>query len=231
MVNKFKFVLILLIVILLLPSSNFQAKNTMKIDDEKEPTCIGKIYGRVGNSKGMYFWQPYLFAKVDAELKQTKTGILGWYRLFLPVKKYYNLTAYKSGFEPITKMVYLSENCPNMEVNFDFFESEPLDNAENESPKPIFYGLIFGRTCGVFEHANWLVGFTKISFENRTKISRFNGFYVLGFLEIDKKYSITVSKEGYYDSTIIIKLTAEKPIQRRNLFMHIESFNNDFKEN
>ena len=219
--NKFKLILILLIVSLVISSSNFQAKNTMPKENEKQSVCIGKICGRVGNSKGLYFWQPYLFAKVDAEVKQTKTGILGWYRLFLPVNKYYNLTAYKSGFEPITKMVYISENCPNIEVNFDFFESEPLDKKENERHKLKFYGLIFGRTCGVFEHANWLVGFTKLSFENRTKISGLYGFYIIGFLEIGKTYSINASKNGYSKDTEIIKLTATKPIQRINFFMHI----------
>ena len=221
MKTKLKFVLVLLAVALILLSSNFQAKNTMKIEDEGEPTCIGKIYGRVGNSKGLYFWQPYLFAKVDARVKQTKTGILGWYRLFLPVNRFYNLTAYKSGFKPITKMVYLSENCPNIELNFDFFESEPVDKKENERTKPKFYGMIFGITGGVFAYASWWVGFTKLSFENRTKTSGFFGFYIIGFLEIDKIYSITASKEGYSNETKIVKLTAEKPIQWISFFMNI----------
>jgi len=211
----------LLIVVLILLSSNFQAKNTMKIEDEVEPTCIGKIDGRVGNSKGLYYWEPYIFSKVDAEVKETRTGLLGIYRFFLPVNRYYNITANKTGFKPMTKRVYLSKDYPTIEVNFDFFESEPVEKKEVKNSKPTFYGMILGRISGVFEHASWFVGFTKLEFENRTKTSGFFGFYIIGFLEIDKIYSITAIKEGYSNETKVVKLTTKKPMQWINFYMSV----------
>jgi len=149
MKNKFKFVLINLIVLIILLSSNFQAKNTVKIEYKEKPACIGIIHGSVGNSKGLYYWESYIFAKVDAEVKQTRTGLLGCFRFILPLNREYKITAYKSGFKPMTKEIYLSETHPVREVTFDFFESEPENIKSIEDSKPVFYGFIFGITGGV----------------------------------------------------------------------------------
>lgn len=218
--NKFKFILIFLIVLIILLSSNFQAKNTVKIENEEEPTCIGKFEGRVGCSHSLFYWQSYLFTKADAEVKQIRNGLFGWYHMFLPINKEYRITGYKSGFKPMTKVIYHSEDYTVQELNFDFFESEPENIRSIEYTKPLCYGLIFGRTGGVFEYASWPVGFTKLEFENRSKVSGFFGFYIIGYLEIDKIYKITASKEGYIDETKIVKLTTKNPVKWINFYMH-----------
>ncbi len=145
MKTKFKLALTLLIIGLILLPSNLQAKNTIQVENKEEPTCIGHIEGRVGNSHGLYYWEPYLFALVDAEVKQTRTSVIGWYHLFLPLNQKYNITAYKSGFKPMTKEVNLTTDSPHRELNFDFFESEPDDsyNLKRPAMNLLFYLFIF----------------------------------------------------------------------------------------
>lgn len=97
------------------------------------------------------------------------------------------------------------------------------NSLKNEEEKEIkFYGFIFGITGGVFEHANWPVGFTKLEVDGRTRISGYFGFYIIGFLEIGKTYEITASKDGYYDKTITIELTFSQPIDHINILMQVE---------
>jgi len=222
MKTKIKLVLTIQIIVIILLASNLQAKNTLNIVTDEEPSCIGHIYGSVGNSHGIYAWEPYIFAFVDAKVKQTRTGLLGVYHLFLPLNNVYQITAFKSGFKPLTKEVNLTDKRPVQEVNFDFFESEPVEEEEVENSKPTFYGFIVGITGGVFEYASWFVSFTKLSFENRTKISGFFGFYIIGRLEIGKEYKITASKEGYSNLTQKVTLTAEKPIKWVSFFMYVD---------
>ena len=131
MKTKIKLVLTIQIIVLIVLASNLQAKNAVNIITDEEPSCIGHIEGRVGNSQGVFYWESYIFALVDAEVKQTRTGLLGWYHLFLPLNQKYEVTAYKSGFKPMTKEVTLTTEYPYRELNFDFFESEPIDNKEN----------------------------------------------------------------------------------------------------
>ena len=102
----------------LLDDPDYEPKN-------KETNCIGHIQGRVGNSKGLYYWEPYIFAKVDAGVKETKTNLLGYFNLFLPLNQEYEITVYKSGFKPMTKTLTLTTECSYRELTFDFFESEP----------------------------------------------------------------------------------------------------------
>ena len=109
----------------------------------------------------------------------------------------------------IVSLIFLSSNI------------QAKNNPVLKTNRPIRYGLIFGFTVGVFEHANWLLSFTKLEFENRTKISGFYGFYIIGFLEIGKTYSITASKEDYSSDTIKVTLTEEKPIQIINFHLLI----------
>jgi len=119
----------------------------------------------------------------------------------------------------LLSMPAINIQAKTIEKNFEN-ESEPVNIKSKDNSKPIRFGLIFGRTGGVFEHASWSVGFTKLSFENRSKISGYFGFYIIGKLEIGKTYEITASKEGYSNETKIIKLTTKRPIQRINFFMH-----------
>jgi len=234
MKNEFRFALTLLIIIIILHSSNLQAKNTLNIENEEEPddeaikkskidegsTCIGLIHGSVGNSHGVYSWTSYPFALVTAGVKRTRCNIFGDYSMPLPLYHEYKVTAHVRGFKPLVKYVYLTLEEPIQQITFDM-EGLELENVKSiENPKPTFYGLIFGRTGGVFEHASWSVGFTKLSFENRTKMSGYFGFYIIGKLEIGKTYEITASKEGYSNETKIIKLTTKRPIQMINFFMH-----------
>lgn len=131
MKTKIKLVLTIQIIVLIVLATNLQAKNAVNIVTDEELSCIGLVQGRVGNSHGIYAWEPYIFAKVDAEVKQTRAGLLGVYHLFLPLNQKYNVTAYKSGFKPMTKEVTLTTEHPYRELNFDFFESEPVKNKEN----------------------------------------------------------------------------------------------------
>ena len=219
MKTKFKIVLLILILLILL-SSNFQAKDTVKTNDKEKTDCIGRIQGSVGNSHGVYSWTPYPFSKVPAGIKSTRCNINGDYSMSLLIYHKYNVTAHVKGFKPLTKYVYLTAEDPIKKLTFDMDESEPENIKSIKDPKAVFYGLIFGRTGGVFEHASWPVGFTKLEFENRSKVSGFFGFYIIGFLEIGKTYEITASKEGYTEETKIVKLTAKKPIQWINFYMH-----------
>jgi hypothetical protein len=126
-----KLVLSIQIIVLIVLASNLQAKNIVFIENYGEPSCIGRIEGSVGNSHGLYYWEPYIFVLVDAEVKQTRTGPLGCYHMFLPLNNVYQITAYKSGFKPMTKEVNLTDEHPFREINFDFFESEFINNKEN----------------------------------------------------------------------------------------------------
>jgi hypothetical protein len=219
MKTKFKVVLLILILLILL-SSNFQAKDALKTKYEEKTGCIGMIQGSVGNSHGVYSWTPYPFSKLTAGTKSTRCNINGDYSMSLFLYHKYNVTAHVKGFKPLTKYVYLTAEDPIRKLTFDMDESEPENIKSIKDSKAVFYGLIFGRTGGVFEHASWPVGFAKLEFEDRSKISGFFGFYVIGFLEIDKTYEITASKEGYTDKTKIVKLTEKMPIQLINFYMH-----------
>ena len=95
----------------------------------------------------------------------------------------------------------------------------PVTSITKETPKPLCYGLIYGITGGVFEHANWIVRFATLKFEHRTTKSGFFGFYIIGLLQIGKTYSITLSKEGYINRTYEVTLTKQKPIQMQNFYM------------
>lgn len=222
MKTKFKFILTILIISIILLPSNLQAKNLTKVENEEEPTCIGRIYGSVGNSHGVYSWTPCPFALVTTGIKRARCGPLGQYSMKLSLYREYYVTAHVHGFKPLTKYVYLTLEDPFQEITFDMDESEPDTIESIEKPKPTPYGLIFGRTGGVFEHASWRVGFTKLTFENRSTMSGFFGFYIIGCLEIGKTYSITASKEDYISLTQEVTLTAKKPIQMINFFMHPE---------
>jgi len=72
-----------------------------------------------------------------------------------------------------------------------------------------------------FEHAQWFVPKTKLTVENRAITSgSFYGFYIIFFLQIGKKYTITAHKDGYIPTTQTVILTLKRPIQLINFFMH-----------
>lgn len=206
--NKLTIITFLLILIFILPCINasnltYKEKNT---DSCIEPNCIGHIEGRVGNSKGLYYWESYIFALVDAEVKQTRTGLLGWYHLFLPLNQKYTITAHKSGFKPMIKEVTLTKECPHVELNFDFFESEPIEDRAKENKKPACFGIILGLTRGSFEHALWMLPFVKIEIDGREFKSGFFGFYIISGLSLGETYKIKVSKDGYYNNSYDVKI-------------------------
>ena len=108
-----------------------------------------------------------------------------------------------------------SKACTHGEMNnsHDLYSLESKDDLR--------FGFIFGITGGVFEHAQWFVPQTKLTFENRTITSgRIYGFYIIFFLQIGKTYTITAHKDGYLPLTQTVKLTLQKPIQLINFFMH-----------
>ena len=179
-----------------------------------------KIYGEVGNSHGVYAWTSCPFALVTTGLRRTRCNFNGEYELScLPLNRVYKVTAHHFGYRQ-TEFVRLTTEDPVKKLFIDMYLSEPR-NIESKENNPAFYGIIFGITGGVFDHANWPERFVTLTFENRTTQSGFFGFYVIGFLEIGKTYSITSSKEGYYDRTHKITLTILKPIQMINFFMEI----------
>src|SRR5512137_810631 len=85
------------------------ANNTVNLEDEKDPACIGFIYGEVGNSFGMYgCWISYPFALVTSGIKQVGCGLHGQYSMILSLNHEYNITAHVVGFKPLTKHIYLT---------------------------------------------------------------------------------------------------------------------------
>lgn len=227
MKNKIKFMLLIIVIIFILSTSTIQAvtiktcnKNQTKIDVES--SCLGLILGSVGNSHGVYSWTSYPFSLVTAGIKSTRCNLIGDYSMSLLLYHEYYVTAHVIGFKPLKKYVYLTLEEPIQTITFDMDESEPVNIEPKNISRPICFGFIYGRTGGVFEHASWRVGFTKLKFENKTIISGFFGFYVIGFLQIGKTYSITASKEGYSNLTLEVTLTAKKPIQRINFFMYLD---------
>ena len=138
MKGKIKLVLTIQILVLILLASNLQAKNSVNILTDEEPACIGCIHGSVGNSHGIWAWESYPFVLVDAEIKKTRCGPLGLFRLFLPLNCIYNITAYVGGFKPLTKKVNLTKEVPIQEITFDFFESEAA-NIESKDNKNLFF--------------------------------------------------------------------------------------------
>ena len=226
-----KILSLLILTFLIIGSVNIQAKNTdINIENnlEKKPTernykdelntFTGFIYGEVGNSHGVYAWTPCPFALVTTGLRSTRCNFKGEYRLsHLPLNRVYKITAHFMGYK-LTEYVKLTREEPIKELFIDMYCSEPV-NAEPIDEKPVRFGLIYGITGGVYDHASWPVGFTKLEFGNRKKISGYFGFYFIGFLRIGETYSITASKKDYVPFTQEVKLTAEKPIQWINFFM------------
>lgn len=202
-------------------STPVESNNIEKVKSEthEDTALFGLIHGCVGNSHGVYSWTPCPFALVTAGLKRARCGLYGYYSMRLSLYREYYVTAHVKGFKPLTKYVYLTLEEPTAELVFDMDESEPANIESKENPKPIKFGLIYGRTGGVFEHASWSVRFVKLSFENRTTISGFFGFYVIGFLRIGQTYTITCSKKDYSDDVQEVTLTREKPIQMVNFWM------------
>lgn len=182
------------------------ANNTVNLEDEKQPGCIGKIYGRVGNSHGIYTWVNYIFAKVDADVAQTRTGLLGRYRLFLPLNREYNITAYKSGFKPITKVIYLSEGMPTREVNFDFFETEI----------GYIYGEV-GNSHGMFTWSPY--PFALVTTENKRVRCGLLGQYSMK-LSLHHEYNVTAHVLGFKPLTKHVYLTEEEPKRRISFDMY-----------
>ena len=228
---KKKVISLLILAFLMIVTLNIQAKTTNisnenyienilteKIDNDESITCTGIIYGKVGNSHGVYTWTSCPFALVTTGIRRTRCNFKGEYRLsHLPLNRIYKMTAHFMGYK-LTKYVKLTTEEPVKKIYFDMYQSEPV-NIDPIDNNPARFGFIFGITGGVFEHASWPVGFTTLEFGNRKKISGYFGFYFIGFLRIGETYLITASKKDYIPLTLEVKLTAEKPIQWINFYM------------
>jgi hypothetical protein len=226
---KKKIIALLIISLLTVGPINIQATfnkdsteiNHSEIIDTDEPTiCTGTIHGEVGNSHGVYAWTTCPFALVTTGIRRTRCNFDGEYELScLTLNREYKVTAHYLRYKE-TEYVTLTKENPVKKIFFDMYESKPKNIVPKEN-NPKLYGLIFGFTGGVFDHANWVVRYAKLTFENRNTRSGYFGFYVIRFLELDKTYTITSRKEGYYDRTHKITLTIRKPIQMVNFFMEI----------
>lgn len=224
---KKKVMALLILALLTVSAVNIQAisnkdgienKLTESIDTNELTNCIGTIYGEVGNSHGVYAWTPCPFALVTTGIRRTRCNFDGEYDLSgLTLNRKYIVTAHYLGYKQ-TEVATLTKEETVKKIFFDMYQSEPK-NIEPKEKNPKLYGLIFGITGGVFDHANWIVKFATLTFENRTTHSGYFGFYVIGFLELGKTYTINSSKEGYYDRTHKITLTIQKPIQMINFYM------------
>ena len=228
---KKKVISLLILALLIVITINIQAKTTKIsnenviennltdiIDNDELTTCTGLIYGKVGNSHGVYNWTTCPFALVTTGIRRTRCNFYGEYKLsHLPLNRLYKLTAHFMEYKP-TEYVKLTTEEPVKKLNFDMYQSEPV-NIEHENKSPACFGFIYGITGGVYDHASWPVGFTTLEFGNRKKISGYFGFYTIGFLRIGETYSITASKKDYIPLTLEVTLTAEKPIQWISFFM------------
>ncbi len=135
MKNKTKSVIII-IAIIILSTSTIQAetikneaedKIAENIEEDEESSCLGCIYGSVGNSHGVYTWTTYPFALVTSGIKSTICGIGGGYSMFLSLNRVHCVTAHVVGFKPLTKYVHLTTDDPIQRVVFD------MDGYEQES--------------------------------------------------------------------------------------------------
>ena len=106
-------------------------------------------------------------------------------------------------------------------INSQTIKNDNLRNIKNpkDDIKPACFGLIYGQTRGVFEHASWPLSFVTLKFENRKTTSSFFGFYIIGFLIIGKTYFITADKNEYFLRTKEITLTFQEPIQRIDFYL------------
>jgi hypothetical protein len=127
--------LTVVIILLLFGTSTIPAiaNNAVDLKDEKEPACMGFIYREVGNSHGMYTWSSYPFALVTNGIKWIRCGLLGQYLMRLSLYHKYNVTAHVTGFKPLTKHVYLTEEEPIRKITFDIYgeEREDVKSFEN----------------------------------------------------------------------------------------------------
>jgi hypothetical protein len=85
----------------------------------------------------------------------------------------------------------------------------------------ISYGIIFGKTWGVFEHATWLVPVIKIEIEGKTIYSSWFSRYKISGLELGYTYEIKASNPGYYNRTYQVELTAEEPCKFLDIYLII----------
>jgi len=95
---------------------------------DEEPSPLGRIYGSVGNSHGVYAWTPYPFALVTAGIKHTRCNLEGDYSMSLKLYHKYYVTAHFIGFKPLKKYVYLTSEKPIQQIYFDMYESEPINS-------------------------------------------------------------------------------------------------------
>ncbi len=96
-------------------------KMTEKIEsNDYKPGCFGSIYGYIE----YYFLQwaihtPIAFALVDAEIKSTRSNIIGYYELKdLPINQSYTVTVTARGYKSKSIDVHLTSERPNEMINF-----------------------------------------------------------------------------------------------------------------
>jgi hypothetical protein len=129
--------LVVVILLLFVGISTFPtiAYSTVDLEYEKEPVCMGKVYGCVGNSHGMYTWTPYPFALVNTENKRVRCDYTGDYSMYLPLNQEYDVTAHVLGYNPLIKHVVLSDETPFIKLTFDMCGRERTDIKPLEKSK------------------------------------------------------------------------------------------------
>ena len=134
----------ILVAIIILSTSTIQAetikneaedKIAENIEDDEESSCLGCIYGSVGNSHGVYTWTTYPFALVTSGIKSTICGIGGGYSMFLSLNRVHYVTAHVIGYKPLTKYVHLTTDDPIQRVNFDMYGRERESSESNSMDK------------------------------------------------------------------------------------------------
>ena len=122
---------IIIITIIILSTSIIQAEpiknETKDKETNEESTCLGFIYGSVGNSHGVYTWTTYPFALVTSGIKLTRCNIGGGFFMFLSLNRFHYVTAHVIGFKPLTLHIRLTADDPIQRVSFD------MDGHERES--------------------------------------------------------------------------------------------------
>ena len=136
---KTKSIIIIIITIIILSTSTIQAEDikneTKEKETNEESTCLGFIYGSVGNSHGVYTWTTYPFALVTSGIKLTRCNIGGGFFMFLSLNRLHCVTAHVIGFKPLILYIQLTADDPIQRVSFDMYgherESYEMDLNDN----------------------------------------------------------------------------------------------------
>ena len=227
--------IILLISIAIAPSINASITKKSITVEKKEITGFGSIYGSTHYLLGWGVYElPFALVVAESEgiTRQDRSNILSNYRInTLPLDKTYTVTASSNiiieqqgkYYELVSesKTVTLTENEPNIEVNFALttrqVESINVDKNKDDvksytpAEKPASLGSIYGNAGELYIWGFSPVRFAKITAGRKTTISGpLMGEYKIRGLPLGA-YTITGSKKGYDTFTDTVTLTENNP--------------------